>query len=123
MYEYAICVGIGVVAGLLAGLCGVGGGVFMVPAFVLFLSMKQKEAVATSLAVVIGTALMGTLKNSGNQLVNWRVVIITSLASLLVVWFAADGLKKMSNLTLTRIFAVSIVAIGLWMLGRSFSKG
>lgn len=123
MNDYLICAGIGIVAGVLAGLCGVGGGVFMVPAFVLFLSMKQKEAVATSLAVVIVTSVVATVKNSGNQLVNWKLAIVTALASILVVWYAADWLKKMSNLTLTRIFAVFMVVIGVWMLGRSFQKG
>ncbi|MBK8091711.1 MAG: TSUP family transporter [Verrucomicrobiaceae bacterium] len=41
------CLAIGVVSGIIAALCGVGGGVVMVPAFVLLLDMPQKTAVAT----------------------------------------------------------------------------
>lgn len=111
---------IGAVAGILAGLCGVGGGVFMVPAFVLLLNMNQKTAVATSLAIVIVTSLVATIKNAGNQLVDWKVVLSTAVLSALVAWFAADWLKKLSNLSLTRIFAVFMVVIGLYMLVRSF---
>ena len=120
---YALCVLIGAFAGVIAALCGVGGGVFMVPAFVICLHMEQKTAVATSLAIVIFTALVATVKNAGNLLVDWKVVVATAVASAVVVWFASDWLKKMSNLSLTRIFAVFMIAMGVWMLGKSFSKG
>jgi uncharacterized membrane protein YfcA len=113
---------IGAVAGVLAGLCGVGGGVFMVPAFALLLHMGQKTAVATSLAIVIVTSLVATIKNAGNQLVDWKVVASTAVVSALVAWFAADWLKKLSNLSLTRIFAVFMILIGLYMLVRSFGS-
>jgi uncharacterized membrane protein YfcA len=110
---------IGMVAGVLAGLCGVGGGVFMVPAFALLLHMGQKTAVATSLAIVIVTSVVATVKNTGNQLVDWKVVAATAVTSALVAWFAADWLRKLSNLSLTRIFAVFMIVIGLYMLIRS----
>jgi uncharacterized membrane protein YfcA len=47
------CLAIGIVSGVIAALCGVGGGVVMVPAFVFFLKLPQKTAVATSLAIII----------------------------------------------------------------------
>jgi uncharacterized membrane protein YfcA len=114
----ALC---GMAAGLLAGLCGVGGGIVLVPAFVFFLRMDQKTAVATSLAVIIVTSLAGTLRNSGNQLVDWKVVGATALASAVMVWFASDWLRKLSNLSLTRLFAIFMVVMGIYMLVRSFS--
>lgn len=123
MQLYLSCALIGALAGVIAALCGVGGGVFMVPVFVIGLHMEQKTAVATSLAIVIFTSLVATVRNSGNLLVDWKVVAATALASSVVVWFASDWLKKMSNLSLTRIFAVFMIAMGLWMLGKSFSKG
>jgi uncharacterized membrane protein YfcA len=123
MQLYLLCAFSGALAGAVAGLCGVGGGVILVPVFVIGLHMEQKTAVATSLAIIIFTALVATVRNSGNQLVDWKVVAATALASSVVVWFASDWLKKMSNLSLTRIFAVFMIAMGLWMLGKSFSKG
>ena len=54
---------IGLVSGLTSGLFGVGGGIIMVPAMVLFLSppiRDIKQAIGTSLAVIIPTALMGS---------------------------------------------------------------
>jgi len=49
---------IGCLGGTIAALCGVGGGIVMVPAFVLMLGMEQKQAVATSLAVIAPTAIV-----------------------------------------------------------------
>jgi uncharacterized protein len=114
-----LCVLIGAFAGMVAALCGVGGGVLMVPAFVLLLHMGQKTAVATSLAVVIFTSIAATAKNASNQFVDWKTVGLTALASVVVVWFAADLLKKMSNITLTRIFAVFMIVMGAQMLIKS----
>jgi hypothetical protein len=67
------CLAIGIVSGVIAALCGVGGGVVMVPAFVFFLKLPQKTAVATSLAIIIPTALMATTQNARSGFVDWKV--------------------------------------------------
>lgn len=50
---------IGAVAGLVAGMLGVGGGILFVPALVLFLDLSQVDAEATSLLAIIPVALVG----------------------------------------------------------------
>jgi hypothetical protein len=112
----AICVAIGVVTGIVAGLCGVGGGIIMVPAFATFLKLEQRNAVATSLAAVVLTAIAASIKNTSNDLVVWKVAVPTALAGAAVAWFTADWLKALSNVTLTRLFAVLLIAIGAKML-------
>ena len=54
---------IGLIGGVTSGLFGVGGGVVMVPAMMLFLGMGIKQSVGTSLAVIIPTAMMGTFQH------------------------------------------------------------
>lgn len=110
------CLGIGIVSGVIAALCGVGGGVVMVPAFVFLLAMPQKMAVATSLAIIIPTALMATTQNARNDLVNWKVAAITAISASVFAYFGAGWLKSMSNETLTRIFGTILVVFGLRML-------
>jgi uncharacterized membrane protein YfcA len=114
--QLVLCLLIGVLSGVTAALCGVGGGIIMVPAFTTLLSMTQKNAAASSLAAIIITSLVATVKNSGNNLVDWKVVIPTALAAGVLAWFAADWLKSMSNVLLARIFGGLILVIGAKML-------
>ena len=52
-------IAVGLAAGVIAGLLGVGGGVLMVPGLVLFLGLSQLEAEATSLLAIVPVALVG----------------------------------------------------------------
>ena len=54
---------IGAFGGLIAALCGVGGGIIMVPAFRQFLSLDQKQSIATSLVVIVPTALVASMRH------------------------------------------------------------
>ena len=109
--------GVGSVAGLVGSLCGVGGGIIMVPAFVLLLGMGQKTAVATSLAVVVVSGLSGTINNfSKSDLIDWRVVGVTALGAVVASWFGADLMRSLSNHQLTRIFGILLVLVGVKML-------
>lgn len=110
------CLGVGVVAGVIAALCGVGGGVVMVPAFVALLALPQKTAVATSLAIIIPTALTATAQNARHGLVDWRVAAVTALSAALFAWFGADWMRAMSNAALTRVFGLVLLVFGLRML-------
>ncbi|MGJ8697660.1 MAG: TSUP family transporter [Verrucomicrobiaceae bacterium] len=108
---------IGVMAGLVGSLCGVGGGIIMVPAFVLILGMGQKAAVATSLAVVVVSGLSGTINNATkSDLIDWRLVAVTAVGAAVAAWYGADLMKSLSGPTLTRIFGVLLVLVGLRML-------
>ncbi len=117
-----LCVFIGLATGIVSALCGVGGGIIMVPAFVCLLKLGQKEAVATSLVAIILTALAASLRNSSSHLVNWPVALATGLAAAMAAWFAAGWLKSFSNVTLTRIFAILVLVIGMQMLWSSFRQ-
>jgi uncharacterized protein len=67
------CAAIGLVAGGLSGLLGIGGGVIMVPAFVYFVRMEVKAAIATSLVCVGLFAVPGAITHSLLGHVDWRV--------------------------------------------------
>jgi uncharacterized membrane protein YfcA len=112
-----IAIAIGLVAGLLGALCGVGGGIVMVPAFVAFLGISQKQAVATSLAVVVVTALSATANNArAGNLIDWKIVAVVGLASALTAWFGSDLMRSLSNQALTRTFGIVLVLFGARIL-------
>lgn len=119
MKTLAIAAFTGIVAGLLGALCGVGGGIVMVPAFVTALGFEQKKAVATSLAVIVVVSLVATLNNSFRReesLIDWRVVALTAVAAALAAWFGTDLMHKLSNQQLTRLFGVILLVFGAKML-------
>jgi uncharacterized membrane protein YfcA len=108
---------IGAASGLLGALCGVGGGIVMVPAFVLGLGLDQRQAVATSMAAIVITALVATANNMRSEgLIQWKMVLIVSLSAAVFSWFGSDWMKQLSSPLLTKIFAVVMIAVGLRML-------
>lgn len=76
----ALAVGLGVAAGGLSGLLGVGGGFLTVPGLVLFLSETSALAKGTSLLVILPTALTGTWRNRRAGLVDWGVATAVGLS-------------------------------------------
>ena len=112
------CLLVGVVAGLAGALCGVGGGIIMVPAFVLMLGMTQKTAVAASLAVVVVSGLSATANNitSRSNLIDWKIVGITALGAVVAAWYGSDLMRSLSNQQLTKIFGVLMIVVGARML-------
>ncbi len=68
--------GVGVVAGLLSGLLGIGGGVVMVPGFSQVGGLPIKSAVATSLVCVAAFAVPGTVTHAVLGNIDWRVALV-----------------------------------------------
>lgn len=108
---------IGVIAGCTAALCGVGGGIIMVPAFKYLLGLDQKQAIATSLAIIIPTALLATVRYSRvADMIDWKIVAFTAIGACLAAWFATDLMKSLSNPALTKTFAILLIVSGVMML-------
>jgi uncharacterized membrane protein YfcA len=114
----AISVFVGILSGVVAALCGVGGGIIMVPFFEGLLHLNHKQAVATSLAVIIPTALVATVRNASasQSLVVWPVAVAATLGAVGAAWLAAGAMQSMSNDSLKRIFALLLIAVGAKML-------
>ena len=74
-----IAAGIGLVAGLLSGLLGIGGGVVMVPAFTELLSMSLKSAIATSLVCVGIFGVPATITHAFLGDIDWRLAILLTI--------------------------------------------
>jgi uncharacterized membrane protein YfcA len=71
-----VAAGIGLVAGLLSGLLGIGGGVIMVPAFSELLSLSLKAAIATSLVCVGIFGVPAAITHAFLGDVDWRLAIL-----------------------------------------------
>ena len=73
---------VGLAAGLIAGLLGVGGGILMVPALVVFLGLSQLDAEATSLLAIVPTALVGAWRQDRHGNVRRRDALFIGLLSI-----------------------------------------
>ena len=78
----AVLVATGFVAGVLAGLLGIGGGVVMVPAMMLVLGLAPVVAKGTSLAVIVPTAIIGTWRNRRNLNLDARAAAIVGVSGV-----------------------------------------
>lgn len=79
--DLALALAVCVIGGVVAGLIGVGGGVIFVPAMVVFLSMDQIEAEATSLLMIAIVSLFGTWRQKGYGNVDLRDAVLIGLLS------------------------------------------
>ena len=74
-------IALGIVVGIASGLFGIGGGVIMVPAFIALFGMSDLIAKGTSLAVMIPTAVTGTVSNARAGAVDLRSALVVGVAA------------------------------------------
>lgn len=111
---------IGVAGGMLGALFGVGGGIIMVPALLKFTDLTMKQAVATSLTIIIITSVFATFSNASARLIDWRLVGIAGIGAALAAFFGSGLMRQMNNDTLTKMFAIFMICMGaklLWDTG------
>ena len=76
------CIGVGLLAGLLSGLFGVGGGTVIVPLLVLILGFDQRLAAGTSLAAIVPTATVGVISYAVHGSVAWIPALILAVGAV-----------------------------------------
>jgi uncharacterized protein len=114
---------IGVTAGVVAGLLGVGGGVLFVPGLVLFLGLDQHQAEATSLLAIVPVALLGTYRQDRYGNVQRSDALLLGLMS---VAGAAGGValaNALSGTFLRDAFAVLIMLVAAQLVRRTLAAG
>ena len=110
------CVGIGLVAGLLSGAFGVGGGVLIVPALVLMLHVPQRLAHGTSLAAVIPIGVGGVLGYLVHGALDVPVAMSLLSGSLLGAWLGALLLDRVPSQLLRWAFCAALLATAVRMV-------
>ncbi len=107
---------VGLVAGTLAALLGVGGGIIYVPAMVLLLGLSQHVAQGSSLAAIIPTAVVATLTNMRAGRVDKRAAVVVGLAGITAGVAGVQLALRIEGLVLQRMFAVLLVLVTIQML-------
>jgi uncharacterized membrane protein YfcA len=102
---------LGFLAGVLAGLFGVGGGILFVPTLVLVLGLTQVHAEATSLLAVLPTALVGAWRQHRHGNVDLRAALLVGLGSIVGVEGGVQIAKALPEDVLQRLFAVFMLVV------------
>ncbi len=108
---------LGLTAGALSGLIGIGGGVIIVPALVLFFGLSQHQAQGTTLALLvppIGVLAVWSYYKQGY--VNFEIAGYMCVGFLAGSYLGARMATNLPNIVLERIFGVALLLIALKML-------
>ena len=110
----------GVLAGILSGMFGVGGGFIIVPALIVFSSMSMSRAVGTSLMVISLVSASGVISQlaSGQQL-QWQTAALFVAGGLPGLTAGQTAARYLSTSTLQKVFAVAILLVAIFVLAKN----
>ena len=106
---------LGIAAGVLSGLFGVGGGILFVPAL-LALGLGQLEAQGTSLLAILPTVLAGTWNQRRYGNLRPRTALVLGLTSIAGVEVGARLATELPESTLRRLFAVLLFGVAVQLV-------
>jgi uncharacterized protein len=110
---------LGLAAGTLSALMGVGGGVILVPALVLAFGFSQHAAEGTSLLVIIPTAIMGALRHARHGYTDWRLGLLVGAGGLAGGQLGARGALALDAERLTVLFGAFLLVMGVQLLRKA----
>jgi uncharacterized membrane protein YfcA len=112
---------LGLVAGALSGLFGVGGGIVFVPALTLGAGLSQHVAEATSLAAIVPVVALGALRQRQLGNVDLRAGILLGTLSLGGVLLGAEVAGALSDRALSRAFGLFLLMVAAQFAWRARS--
>jgi uncharacterized membrane protein YfcA len=113
----AILVIIGLAAGILSGLIGVGGGIIIVPALVFFLGLTQKEASGTSLFILsMPVVILGVMNYWKAGQVNWKYGLVIAGTFLIGGYVGSKFAAKINPAVIKVIFGVIMLYVAFVMI-------
>ncbi|MEM9687667.1 MAG: sulfite exporter TauE/SafE family protein [Bacteroidota bacterium] len=96
---------IGILAGVLSGLIGVGGGIIMVPLLVMLLGFSQHEAQGTSLGALLPpVTLLAVLNYYKSGYINWKYALIIATAFIVGGYFGSKMAIAIDERLLKKLF-------------------
>jgi uncharacterized protein len=114
--------GIGLLAGLLSGLFGVGGGVVMVPLQMLFLGETIKSAVRTSLGAIVAIAISGLAQHTWNGNVLWVPGLCLGLGGIVGAQAGTRLLPRLPDRSVNLLFRLFLIGLATYMVIRTVGR-
>ena len=110
-----ICIGLG--AGVLSGIFGIGGGIIIVPALVYIAGFSMHRAIGTSLAVLLPpVGIVAFLEYYRHQNVDLKAAMVIAVALIAGSWVGAFFANRLSGPVLRMAFGVFITFMGCYLV-------
>jgi uncharacterized membrane protein YfcA len=122
MWTLLAAAALGALAGVLAGLFGVGGGILFVPTLTLVLGLTQIHAEATSLLAILPAALVGAWRQHAYGNVRWRPALILGIAAIAGVEGGVQIAEALPEHVLRRLFGVLMLAVAAQVAWRALRR-
>ena len=111
-----ILICIGIVAGVLSGLIGIGGGIIIVPVLVYFLGFTQQQAQGTTLFMFLfPIGILGVMNYYKAGAIDWKVAAIIAATFFVGSFFGSKLAISIDQATVKKIFGIIIIALGIKM--------
>ena len=122
MWALLLAGAIGLVAGVLAGLFGVGGGILFVPTLTLVLGLTQLHGEASSLLAILPNAAAGAWRQRRYGNVRWRPALILGLSAIIGVEAGVQLAEALPEHALRRLFGLLMLAVAAQLAWRTLRK-
>lgn len=107
---------IGFFVGILSGLLAVGGGIIMVPAFILIFGLSMQEAAATSLLCIAFFAVPGTLVHWWLGNIDWHLVLFLSVGVIPASYLGSKAALFIKSKLLKMVFSIFLICFGVYFI-------
>jgi uncharacterized protein len=114
--------GVGLVAGIVSGLLGVGGGIVMVPAIVFLLGRDQHVAQGVSLAVIIPVSISGALIHARKGNVIPPLAFWLSVGAVIGATVVGSAVQRFSSESLRTLFGIFLLIMGVTTVARPLQR-
>ena len=112
-----ILLAIGLCAGVLGGMFGLGGGLVIVPALLLFLNLKEGQAIGTCMAALVPpVGLLGAIEYYRHGFVNIRYAGLVALGLFVGAYFGARIMTSLPPGMIRRLYGIFLLAVAVRML-------
>ena len=113
---------LGLLAGVLAGLFGVGGGILFVPTLTLVLGLTQIHAEASSLLAILPASIAGVWQQRRYGNVRWRPALVIGIAAIGGVEAGVQIAEALPEHALRRLFAVLMLVAAAQVVWRAWRR-
>ena len=108
---------IGLAAGFMGGLVGIGGGVIIVPALVMLVGMTQHQAQGTSLTMILfPVGILGVLNYYKQGYVDFKYAGLLAVGFFVGSYLGSKYSLSLPQLTIKRVFAVIMIVLAIKIL-------